>query len=192
MRPLITLLVALVGTVLPSVASAQSGPRNCTPTSQNLFVRDVLDEYYLWYRELPRLNPSQYATPEAYLEAVRYRPLDSSFSYITSRAANDAFYGDSQFVGLGLSTQVDGTEMRVLQVFPDSPASEAGMARGDRIIEINGRTVVQLVESALTICAARAADAGLPGRHGSTARAVPGPPRKSRPKRTHGLYYYSR
>ncbi|MBA3271663.1 MAG: PDZ domain-containing protein [Acidobacteria bacterium] len=149
MRLLITLLVALYGTVLPSVASAQSGPRNCTPTSQNLFVRDVLDEYYLWYRELPRLNPSQYATPEAYLEAARYRPLDSSFSYVTSRAANDAFYGDSQFVGLGISTQVDGTEMRVLQVFPDSPASEAGMARGDRIIEINGRTVVQLVESAL-------------------------------------------
>lgn len=114
-----------------------------------MYVRDVLDEYYFWYRTLPRLNPANYASPEAYLEAARYRPLDATFSYITSREANDAFYGDSQFVGLGISTQQSGTELRVLQVFPDSPASEAGMARGDRIGEINGRSVAQWIESGL-------------------------------------------
>jgi C-terminal peptidase prc len=110
-----------------------------------MYVRDVLDEYYLWYRELPRANPANYATPEAYLEAVRYRPLDSYFSYITSRAANDAFYGESQFVGFGFSTQTQVTELVVLQVFPDSPAAEAGLARGDRIVEIDGRSVADLV-----------------------------------------------
>src|SRR5262249_51445478 len=36
---------------------------------------------------------------------------------------------------------------RVLQVFPDSPASEAGMSRGDHITEINGRSVEDLVNS---------------------------------------------
>jgi carboxyl-terminal processing protease len=35
----------------------------------------------------------------------------------------------------------------VLQVFPDSPASELGMARGDRIVEINGRNVADLIAS---------------------------------------------
>jgi C-terminal processing protease CtpA/Prc len=112
-----------------------------------MFVRDVLDEYYLWYRELPRANPANYATPEAYLEAVRYRPLDDSFSYITSRAANEAFYGESQFVGFGFSTEIAGPELRVLQVFPESPAAESGMARGDRILEIDGRTVRELIDS---------------------------------------------
>ena len=109
MRLISAWVVALIfagGSLLgPAPALAQSGPRNCTRTSQNLFVREVLDEYYLWYRELPRLNPSNYASPEAYLEAARYRPLDSTFSYITSRAANDAFLSESQFVGLGISTQ---------------------------------------------------------------------------------------
>ena len=133
--------------LVPSLVEAQSGPRNCTRTSQNLFVRDVLDDYYLWYQELPRLNPSNYASPEAYLEAARYRPLDETFSYITSRAANDAFYSDSQFVGVGISTDTAATELRVLQVFPDSPASEAGFSRGDRIVEINGRSVPDLVAS---------------------------------------------
>ncbi len=147
MRVTVALLCAGLTFLVPSPAQAQSGPRNCTRTSQNLFVRDVLDEYYLWYRELPRVNPANYASPEAYLEAVRYRPLDSTFSYITSRAANDAFYGESQFVGFGFSTQTTETELNVLQVFPDSPSSEAGMARGDRIFEINGRTVADLVRA---------------------------------------------
>jgi len=111
-----------------------------------MFVRDVLDEYYLWYRELPRANPANYPSPQAYLEAVRYRPLDDTFSYITSRAANEAFYGDSQFVGFGFSTQVADQELRVLQVFPESPASESGMARGDRILEVDGRSVGDLID----------------------------------------------
>jgi carboxyl-terminal processing protease len=113
MRLLLFLLVFLSSALLPLPAAAQSGPRNCTRLSQNLFVRDVLDEYYLWYQELPRVNPANYASPEAYLEAVRYRPLDESFSYITSREANDAFYGESQFVGFGFSTQIAGQEMRI-------------------------------------------------------------------------------
>ena len=37
--------------------------------------------------------------------------------------------------------------MRVTQVFPDSPASEAGLARGDRIVEIGGRAVAALIAS---------------------------------------------
>jgi C-terminal peptidase prc len=141
----ITVAVCLLGVALP--AAAQPGPRNCSRLSQNQFVRDVLDEYYYWYRELPRLNPANYASPEAYLEALRYKPLDTSFSYITDRASNEAFYSESQFIGLGLSTQTTLTELRVLQVFPESPASEAGINRGDRITAINNRTVTDLVAS---------------------------------------------
>jgi C-terminal peptidase prc len=143
MRLIVAVFVLVFG-LIPLPAAAQSGPRNCSTVSQNLFVRDVLDEYYYWYRELPPLNPANYSSPEAYLEAARYRPLDSHFSYITSREANEAFYGESQYVGLGFSTQTT-TEMRILQVFPDSPASEAGIARGDRILEINGTRVSDLI-----------------------------------------------
>ncbi len=86
-----------------------------------------------------------YDSPEAYLDAVRYRPLDTSFSYITSRAANDAFYSESQYIGFGLSTSVSATEMRVLQVFDDSPATEAGLDRGARITAIDGVAMTTLI-----------------------------------------------
>jgi C-terminal peptidase prc len=140
------LVVTLVGAaVLP--ASAQSGPSNCSTTSQNLYVRDVMNSFYLWYRDMPSVNAASFPSPEAYLDAVRFRPLDDSFSFIASAAATNAFYSDSQFIGFGLSTSVSGTEMRVLQVFPESPAQEAGLARGDRILEIDGRLVTDLIAS---------------------------------------------
>ena len=143
---LTSLVVVFLGLGL-SPASAQNGPSNCSITSQNLFVRDAMQDIYLWYREMPNVNAASYRSPEAYLEAVRYRPLDSSFSYITSAEASNAFYSDSQFVGYGFSTSVSDTEMRVLQVFADSPAAEAGLARGDRIVEIDGRSVASLISS---------------------------------------------
>ena len=134
--------VALVA-VLARPASAQ--PSSCSVPNQNLFVRDSLEELYLWYRELPAVEPTGFDTPEAYLDAVRYRPLDTSFSYITSRAANDAFYSESQYLGFGLSTSLSATEMRVLQVFADSPASEAGLDRGARVTAIDGVAIATLI-----------------------------------------------
>jgi carboxyl-terminal processing protease len=143
---LTSLVVVFLGLGL-APASAQNGPTNCSVTSQNLFVRDAMQDIYLWYREMPDVNAASYRSPEAYLDAVRYRPLDTSFSYITSAEASNAFYSESQFIGYGLSTSVSDSEMRVLQVFADSPAAEAGLSRGDRIVEIDGRSVASLIAS---------------------------------------------
>ena len=139
------LTVIVVGAAVP--AAYAQGPASCTTSGKNLYVRDVMSDIYLWYAMMPNINPTAYESPEAFLEAVRYKALDSHFSYITSRAANDAFYSDSQFIGFGLSTSLNESDMRVLQVFPDSPALEAGLSRGDRIVEIGGRTVASLVAS---------------------------------------------
>ena len=147
-RPEAACLVALVVTcAAPPLARAQGAPVSCSTSGKNLYVRDVMTDLYLWYAKMPNVNPTAFASPEAYLEAVRYRTLDSTFSYITSRAANDAFYSDSQFIGFGLSTTLNGLEMRVTQVFPESPASEAGLSRGDRIVEIGGGLVTALISS---------------------------------------------
>jgi carboxyl-terminal processing protease len=140
------LLTLIAAWAAPPAARAQ-GPASCTTSGKNLYVRDVMSDIYLWYATMPNVNPTSYASPEEYLEAVRYRALDSTFSYITSRAANDAFYSDSQFIGFGLSTIANDVEMRVTQVFPDSPALEAGLSRGDRIVEIGGRSVGALIAS---------------------------------------------
>lgn len=159
-------MVVLAGALLLggggwSPAAAQSAPSSCSVAGQNLWVRDVLRDLYLWNEFLPAVNPTSFSSPEAYLEAVRYRPLDTSFSYIASAAASNAFYSDSQFIGYGFSTKVGGDELRVLQVFPESPAAEAGLARGDTILEIDGRLVAGLIASGQIDGAFGASEIGL-------------------------------
>ena len=111
-------------------------------------MRDTLQNIYFWYRELPNPDPGGFASPEAYLEAVRYRTLDTSFSYVTSKAESDAFFSESQFIGIGLSTQRTGeSEIRIAAVFPDSPASEAGIGRGDFLLSINGKAIPDLIRT---------------------------------------------
>ena len=147
-RTALACLAALaVGVAAPSPAHAQNGPASCSTVGKNLYVRDVMNDLYLWYADMPRLDPTSFGSPEEYLEAVRVRPLDNTFSYITSRAANDTFFSESQFIGFGLSTSISDLEMLVTQVFPESAASEAGLSRGARIVAIGGQEVAALISS---------------------------------------------
>jgi carboxyl-terminal processing protease len=140
----VRLLVVSALSIIASTATAaaQAEPASCDVPAQNLFVRDVMSDIYLWYQEIPDVDPVGFDSPAAYLEAIRYRPLDDTFSYVTSRAASEAFFSESQFVGFGFSsTFIAPGELRVTDVMPGSPASEANLSRGDRIVEIDGRSV---------------------------------------------------
>lgn len=128
--------VLLLAAPLPARAQA-----SCNTLGQTTFVRDTTQQWYYWYREVPDPPPAGFESPEAYLEAVRYRPLDSTFSYITLRAANDAFFSESQFIGIGITTRLVGDEYWVAEAFPDGPAAEAGLSRGARFLEIGGRSI---------------------------------------------------
>jgi carboxyl-terminal processing protease len=149
MRRILSSFVFTVATLCPWLAHAQlqvAPPSSCSVTSQNIFVRNQLSAAYYWNQFLPsNVNAATYDSPEAYLEAVRYRPIDNSYSYITSAAANEAFFSDSQFIGFGFGQQTTEIDIAVLQVYEDSPALEAGLSRGDRITAVNGQSVAAMV-----------------------------------------------
>src|SRR5262245_5511800 len=148
-----TLLLVLASAALASCnggdsSSDTTAADSCSTLGQVQFVRDTMQDIYFWYQHLPNPDPSGFASPEAYLEAVRYRPIDTSYSFIADKAESDAFFSDSEFIGLGISTrQTSATELRVSQVFAASPASEAGLARGDFLLSINGRSVPELLQT---------------------------------------------
>jgi C-terminal peptidase prc len=120
----------------------------CSTLGQVTFVRDTMQDIYYWYQQLPDPDPASFDSPEAYLEAVRYRPLDSSFSYINTQEASDAFFSESQFIGIGVSfRQTSATEVRIGQVFPGGPAADAGMARGDFLVSVGGQAVDELLRT---------------------------------------------
>ena len=153
-RPAVVLLAGLAlscgggGSSPTTPDTGGSTSTSCSTAGQCTFVRDALQSYYYWYKELPNPDPASFSSPEAYLEAVRYRALDSSFSYITSKASSEAFYSESQFIGFGISTLVTGElEMRLAQVFPGGPAADAGMDRGDYLVALGGRAVADLMRT---------------------------------------------
>lgn len=165
-RLLVRLVLLVAGCAWSPAAASAQYHRPCTTVRQNLSVRDVMQDLYFWYRAIPAIDPARYDSPEAYLEAIRYRPLDEQFSYISPKAASEAFYGESQYAGFGFATQTltDATgavRMRIAQVFPDSPASEARLVRGDDLVGIGGRTVAELVATGAIGTALGAAEPGV-------------------------------
>lgn len=141
--PVVLLTLACGGDTVTTVPEALE---DCSVAGRNGFVRDTLQDIYLWYREIPDPDPASFPSPEAYLEAVRYRTFDSHFSYVANREASQAFFSDSQFVGFGFRwTLAAADDLRVIDVYAGSPAAEAGLERGARMLEINGQRVGDLV-----------------------------------------------
>lgn len=140
-------MLLLLGFISPSSeARAQSA---CSVPLQNLYVRDVMADLYLWYHAIPDVDPTAFASPENYLDAIRFLPLDSHYSYIDDRVESEAFFSESRFTGFGFSSSLEADAIRVSQVFAASPADEAGLSRGDRIIAIDGRPVSSLMAEGL-------------------------------------------
>ena len=152
-------LAFLVAWFAPGLTAAQAV--NCDTSGKNLRTHDLMEANYLWYNRMPPVDPVRYDSPEAYLDAVRYRPIDSSFSWITSRDSFETLFRSSQGVGVGILTAVRGSELRVLQVFPDSAGADAGLSRGDRIVEINEQRVARLIGDGQTGSFFGSADDGL-------------------------------
>ncbi len=141
-------VLACLGTscVEDPVDPPSDGTSDCSTRGQVTFVRDALQDWYYWYQELSDPDAGSFDSPEEYLEAVRFKPIDTSYSYITSQASSDAFYSDSQYIGFGFSyKQTSATELRITQAFPDSPAAEVGFARGDWLLTVGGRAVAELL-----------------------------------------------
>jgi C-terminal processing protease CtpA/Prc len=128
------------------VGGSETEAADCSTQGQVEFVRQTMREMYLWYRDLPDPPVTSFSSPEAYLEAVRNRTLDQSFSYIANRAESEAFFSESQFIGVGVSyRQTGASELRVTSVYPASPAAEAGLERGDYLLAVNGTPVATLI-----------------------------------------------
>lgn len=162
-----TFALAVLACLIAPAAGQERMPRGgwpyaaCTTLGQNLRTRDILDEIYFWRQFLPDVDPVRFVSPEAYLEAVRHRPLDSGFSYITPRAAHEALFTDSQYVGLGFSSRQGDTAITLLQVFPGGPAADAQLSRGDRIVAIGGRSIADLVAAGAVDTALGPAESGV-------------------------------
>ncbi len=103
-------LLSLLGACGGSPSESASSTGDCSVSGENTQVLDTMQSWYYWYQSLPgTVNPAGYGSPDALLDAIRQQPLDR-FTYITTQAADQAFYGAGQYVGYGLGFALDAAD----------------------------------------------------------------------------------
>lgn len=141
--PYIVLL--LLSLTLPSCNdsddSRNSSQTDCSTIAKNEFVYQKMTDTYLWYNEVPVLDPQQFSSPDAVLEASRYAAIDR-WSFITSTEEFNNFFFTGEYIGIGLSHNEEGY---IRYTFNNSPAAQAGITRGDRILAVNGTSVADII-----------------------------------------------
>ncbi len=116
---------------------------SCGESSRKQFVLDVTREWYLFDDLLPAsVNTADFADAETLLDyltaTARDQGKDRYFSYLTTRAAEQSLLEEGEFIGFGFRTRTDPVNRpMILEVFEASPASEAGMQRGDEIVAVD-------------------------------------------------------
>ncbi|MGI9273065.1 MAG: S41 family peptidase [Woeseiaceae bacterium] len=130
-----------------------NGPASCSNGDQKRYVRDAMQGWYLWNDLLPNKIPvSDYETPEALVADLMNYSLDDGngnpvdrFSFVGSAAEDAAFFGAGQFEGFGFGTMMLASDdVRLTRVFANSPAEMGGLMRGQRILELDGRTIAEI------------------------------------------------
>jgi C-terminal processing protease CtpA/Prc len=146
-----TLFAAAFVCVVAGCGGSGSGDGNgnspaanrCSDSARKDWVLDTAQGWYLFADLLPAsVNTADYASPAALLDfltaTARQEGKDRGFSYLTTRAADQSFFSEGEFVGFGIRTRIDaGTRLLVLDVYEGSPAADAGLARGAAINAID-------------------------------------------------------
>lgn len=115
------------------------------------FLRSWSYETYLWYEELPDLNPGSYGTPQAYFDLLKTNKVTSSGvpkdNFHWWESTEDAESWESGITyDYGIRLKVNSTtpprKYYVAFVEPGSPAALAGVKRGARILKIDNYDLV--------------------------------------------------
>ncbi len=102
---------------------------------------EVMKEWYLWYDVMPVVNPDDYHSLNALLDALRYSPTDR-WSYVMSTEEYDRYYKKGEYIGHGIGLIGDnGETLYTGWVYIDSPAENQGVERGWQILSINGENI---------------------------------------------------
>lgn len=108
------------------------------------FINDGMKEIYLWNSSMPKLSYNQESDPEAYFYSLLNKTYDK-WSYITDdyEGLVNALNGIQTDFGYSyVLTYLDNSQTTIVGIVEyvnsGSPASSAGIKRGDVIYKING------------------------------------------------------
>ncbi len=145
---------------------------SCDLRDQQTRLADYMQDEYFWYASMPNPSPTLFTDISSYFYALRFTgdaalPRGDIWSHIWENTAYNDFFYEGQVLGWGLGltwfndiSSPGGIAMLVRYVEEQSPAAQAGMARGDTLVSINGTQTLDYyydpyaLNAALTVRAA--------------------------------------
>lgn len=113
-------------------------PPSCDLPEMRRWVDANMRDYYLFYDQVPVVTLGSYGDLSSLIDDLRVKPNDQ-FSYITDAEQANAQFTDGIKFGFGqLIAVTSNNEVRVTQVYPESPFGRASVKRGDYLERING------------------------------------------------------
>lgn len=108
----------------------------------NREIYELMKVVYLWNTTLPAsVNPGSYATPNDFMEDLRYDEYDRWSVVITKQEYNQ-YFEEGIMIGHGFMAGLDdGGNIRIALVYPTTQAYEEGIRRGWIVSRINGTVV---------------------------------------------------
>ena len=146
-------------TPAPVSSPTPTATAGCSLRERQDWAAAQLREWYLFPETLPAsLDPTPYTSVDTYIDALtataRSQRRDRYFTYVTSIAAENAYYASGETAGFGFRLTTNAAQRRVFiaESFEGTPALNAGIDRGAELLAIgtttaNLRTVSDIIAS---------------------------------------------
>jgi C-terminal processing protease CtpA/Prc len=112
----------------------------------NQFIKDVMEDVYLWYKMIPTIDIKYEFDSKAYFDKLKY--TEDKWSFVTDdiKALENSFEGKETSFGYSLSfAYADQQKVKIVAlvefVYPKTPAALAGFKRGDIIYKMDGADI---------------------------------------------------
>ena len=106
----------------------------------NDYIYSVFKEWYLWYDQIPDVDPNNYETYQDLIDAIKV-DVDK-WSYAGSYTYIKNMYENAEYKGFGAGFMVDyDYQIKITHVYNASPFGVYGVERGWIVESVNGYTI---------------------------------------------------
>jgi hypothetical protein len=119
---------------------------------ENNYLRSLTNETYLWYRDVPDLDPGTFTDTLSYFDRLKTSAKTASgadqdrFHFTIPTDEFESFFGSGVQAGYGLQLffrrASPPRDIVIAYIEPNSPAFNAGLTRGQRLLNVDNVDVV--------------------------------------------------
>ena len=115
-----------------------SDPNQCNSATQNQWAYDSMRDFYLFYDQVPVVDPQSFESANDLVRNVRFQERDD-FSHVSDAQQSSLQFDEGREFGLGYGWRFDNEgNARIVGTVLDSPFGRAGIERGDIILSVDG------------------------------------------------------